>query len=59
MILKDFDKIKSFKVLENQKLDDEIVYEMKALGYQTNGILQELKENKISKRTAVYKMHKR
>ena len=32
---------------------------MKALGYQTNGILQDLKENKIDKRTAVYKMYKR
>ena len=51
--------MKSFHMMDIEALDVQIVNEMKALGYETGTLLQELKAGQMNPRTAAYKMLKR
>lgn len=51
--------MKSFHMMDIEALDVQIVNEMKALGYETGSLLQELKAGQMNPRTAAYKMLKR
>jgi serine/threonine protein kinase len=53
-----FDK-KQFSVGEFADLDDAVAAEMRTLGYDTIGIIQELAKGVVNPRTAAYKMLKR
>lgn len=59
LLTEDFGLINSFKVVNPQELDAGVVSEMRILGYDTAGLLQELKTGQINKRTAAYKMLKK
>ena len=51
--------IKSFKAMDVQHLDTVVVSEMRTLGYDVTGLLQEVKGIQINPRTAAYKMLQR
>ena len=53
------DDMKNLKIMEVQALDTGVVTDMRAFGYDVNGLLQELQANKITARTAAYKILKR
>ncbi|OHS99133.1 CAMK family protein kinase [Tritrichomonas foetus] len=59
LMSEDFGLINTLKVVNPQELDSGVVSEMRILGYDTAGLLQELKSGAINQRTAAYKMFKR
>lgn len=59
LLSEDFGLIKSFRTMDVQQLDNVVVSEMRALGYDVNGLMQELRNVQINPRTAAYKMLQR
>ena len=52
-------RVDSLKVVDPQHLDSGVISEMRILGIDTSGLVQELTANQINSRTAVYKMLRR
>ena len=59
LLSEDFGLINTFKVVNPTELDNGVVGEMRILGYDTAGLLNELKSGIINARTAAYKMLKK
>lgn len=50
---------KTLKVMNIESLDPSVLYELRTLGIQVKGLLEELNAGAVNKRTAMYKMLKR
>lgn len=59
LMSEDFGLMSQLKVFNIQQLDSGVVSEMRILGYDTGGLVQELQVGQINPRTAAYKMLKR
>lgn len=59
MLAEDKSLIKSLKVMDVQELEPGVLSEMKALGYDVKGLLNEVKSITINSRTAAYKILRR
>jgi serine/threonine protein kinase len=53
------DALESMKVQEAVELDETVLAEMRILGYDINGLHQDLKNYMLNERTAAYKMLRR
>jgi hypothetical protein len=51
--------LNSLKIQEVTQLDARVIEEMRFMGYDANGLLEEVVEGEVNERTAVYKMLRR
>jgi serine/threonine protein kinase len=59
LLSEDADMLQSLRIMIVDTLDDAILSEMKVYGYDTAGLLAEVRSGKVTARTAAYKMLKR